>query len=179
MGPMNSSDRHMVRAKGKSSLPQAALPRHVARGNFGIDQSAPLISRKVIEISASPERVWEVMAAVNQWPDWNSTVSWVNSAGPLRVGSIFKWKSGGLRITSTVRLFELNHAIGWTGGAMGAFASHAWYLEETSSGVRVITEESMSGWLIRLFKPIVRMILSSSLQRWLFDLKKESEKFSR
>lgn len=95
--------------------------------------------------------------------------------GPLQVGCVFVWSTGGLRITSTIRELEPLAAIIWEGEALGMHARHAWKLTQQDSAVRVITEETMSGWLTAVLKLFNRDFLDSSLDRTLKALKKKAQ----
>ncbi len=71
-----------------------------------INHQAPLVARKEIVIQASPESIWNLLADINAWSQWQSDVSIARLEGPLAVGSIFRWKAGGLNITSTLQVVE-------------------------------------------------------------------------
>jgi hypothetical protein len=99
-------------------------------------------------------------------------------AGPLAIGSIFQFKSGGLTITATIQVVEPNQQIGWTGRASGTQASHVWRLTPRPNGTLLTTEESMEGWLVSLLKFIMPKFLERSLDTWLQSLKGKAESSS-
>jgi hypothetical protein len=73
-----------------------------------INHQAPLVSQKEMFIQASPEVIWKIHTAINDWPQWQPTINMANLESPLAIGSIFQWKSGGLTITSTIQVVEPN-----------------------------------------------------------------------
>jgi hypothetical protein len=99
--------------------------------------------------------------------------------GPLAAGSIFRWKSGGLTIASTIQVVEPNQQIGWTGKALGTRASHVWNLEPHNDGTMLTTEESMEGWLVAILKLFMPNFLERSLDTWLQSLKSKAEGSTR
>jgi hypothetical protein len=54
---------------------------------------------QAIEISASPYRVWEIIAALESWPDWTPTVDRLEllDPGALHVGQRARLAQLGLR----------------------------------------------------------------------------------
>ncbi|MDP8943946.1 MAG: SRPBCC family protein [Actinomycetota bacterium] len=52
-----------------------------------IDRHAPAIARAEIEIAASPETVWEVLAAIDRWPGWNPDVKSVSLSEAVAEGA--------------------------------------------------------------------------------------------
>jgi len=50
-----------------------------------------------------------------------------------------------------------------------------WILEPIAEGVLVRTEESFEGWLVRLLKGMMQIMLDTSLQTWLEHLKQQAE----
>ncbi len=140
-----------------------------------INHQAPLVAHKEIFIQASPEVVWKIHTAINDWPQWQPSMDMAKLEGPLAVGSIFQWKSGGLTINSTIQVVEPNQQIGWTGKALGTRASHIWILRSHNDGTMLTTEESMEGWLVSILKLIMPKFLESSLDTWLQSLKSKAE----
>jgi hypothetical protein len=94
----------------------------------------------------------------------------------LQAGTTFDWKNEGYKIHSTLHTVDSAAHIGWTGYAMGQFAIHNWTLEETPEGTRVIVEESMEGFLTRLFKKSFNKSLEKGMVNMLDLLKTECEK---
>jgi len=142
---------------------------------LNINPQAPLVARKEVFIQASPEVVWEIHTAIDDWPRWHPGVDTARLEGPLAAGSAFRWKSGGLSIASTLQVVEPNQRIGWTGRALGTRASQVWMFEAQGDGTMLRTEESMQGWLVGILKLLMPGFLEESLDTWLESLKREAE----
>ena len=39
-----------------------------------INQAAPVVASGTIEIAAGPEVVWDLLADIERWPEWNADV---------------------------------------------------------------------------------------------------------
>ena len=74
-----------------------------------------------------------------------SSLDGARADGPLEVGSVCHWQTGGLEITSTVEEVDAPHRIVWGGPAQGIVAVHLWVLSEIDGDVLVRTEESWEG----------------------------------
>jgi carbon monoxide dehydrogenase subunit G len=72
-----------------------------------------------VEIVASPEAVWDLIADIGGWPRWNPDVKEVSVQGEVAEGTVFRWKAGPGTITSTLRLVDRPRALGWTGRTFG------------------------------------------------------------
>ena len=141
-----------------------------------VNRQAPAVASDEIFIEASSETVWALQTDVNSWPRWRSDVSRAELEGGFEVGSVFRWRSGGLGVVSTVGEVEPGRRLGWTGRALGTRAAHTWTFEAREGGVLVLTEESFEGWLVRPLKGTMRKTLEGSLRTWLSDLKSEAER---
>lgn len=140
-----------------------------------INAKAPVIARHQITINASSETIWQILSDINHWHDWNPNISESKLEGSFVPYSIFRWKSGGTAILSTLQEVEPQRRISWTGKVIGTQAIHIWILEPHENGVRVRTEESFEGWLVRLSRGTMQKMLDTSLQTWLALLKKKAE----
>ena len=60
-------------------------------------------------------------------------------------------------------------------GPAGTSGSHAWHIEPTAAGCRVVTEESQTGLLLRLVGRGIRGELVASHEDWVQSLKRLSE----
>ena len=139
------------------------------------DELAPAIAESEIAIHAPLETVWRIQTDIDRWAEWNSKVQRSKLEGPFAVGSVFRWKSGGASIVSTLQEIEPMRRIAWTGEAMGARASHVWSFERRGDLVIVATRESFAGWWPRLFPGLTRLMLSTVLRAWLQSLKRRCE----
>lgn len=141
-----------------------------------INHKAPAIAAAEAHILAPLDVVWSVQTKIDEWSRWNPDVSQVDLRGPLRTGTEFHWKAGGVPISSVLQEVEPKRRITWTGRTLGIRAIHVWTFQETDRGVLVRTEESFDGLLARLLVGPVRRMLSSSLEKGLQALKAECER---
>ncbi len=141
-----------------------------------VDEHAPVVGSAEILISADPETVWDVLAAIDGWPAWNPDVKWVSIEGDITEGTQFRWKSGPGTLTSTLRRLERPSLIAWTGRTFGIDAVHVWRFEPRNGGAFVRTEESFDGVVARLFRRPLRKTLAGALEGGLRHLKAEAER---
>jgi len=141
-----------------------------------IHADAPVITKKSIVINVPIEKVWKIFCDVDNWNVWQKEIVSPKINGEFIAGTNFKWKSNGLNITSTLQTVEANKIVGWTGPAFGSFAIHTWYFTEQNGKTTVQVEESMEGWLVKLFKSKFQTGLDTSIEHWQNYLKIESEK---
>ena len=140
-----------------------------------INTEAPVITRDQILINASVEEIWEIQTDVSGWPAWQPDVDGAESEGPLEVGSVFRWETAGLDITSTVQEVDPPRRIVWSGPAQGISAVHVWTLEPQDAGVLVKTEESWEGEPVDAQVETMQGALDKSLRDWLQNLKRTAE----
>jgi hypothetical protein len=141
-----------------------------------LDRNAPAFAENQIFIQASPTEIWKIITDVNGWAHWNSLVAKSKLDRDFQVDVVFKWRSGGITITSTIAEVMLHKRIMWRGNVIGTKAVHVWEFEAKDSGVVVKTAETFDGWLVRLMKGPFQKTLNQTLQTWLQDLKSEAEK---
>jgi len=91
-----------------------------------INPRAPLVARKEIFIQASPEAVWKIQTDIGAWKEWQPDISKSQIDGELVPGSVFRWMSGGIAVTSTLQGVVPQQRIAWTGKALGSRARHIW-----------------------------------------------------
>lgn len=141
------------------------------QANMNINQEAPVVQSKEIVINATPQKVWKILTEIEKWGNWNAKINNVIIQGRPEVGVNFTWKTNGSKIKSTIHTYNQKTAFGWSGKTFGATAIHNWYLEPTVNGTKVIVEESMQGWLIKLMKKKMNTILEKDMVYWLEQLK--------
>ena len=129
-----------------------------------------------MEIAASPEAVWDLLADVRGWPRWNPDVKEVSLEGEVAEGTVFRWKAGPGTITSTLRVVDRPRALGWTGRTLGINAIHVWRFEEHGTTTLVSMEESFEGLIARLFRRRLQRQLDATTQAGLENLKAVAER---
>lgn len=141
-----------------------------------INNNAPVKCTKTIIINATPQKVWQVLTDINNWPGWQPNITKAQLNDTLQPGTTFDWKADGLKIHSALHTVQPCSQFGWTGYSMSLYAIHNWTLEETPEGTRVIVEESMEGFFARLFKKSLNKSLEKGMLNMLDLLKTECEK---
>ncbi|MFJ8039858.1 SRPBCC family protein [Kitasatospora sp. NPDC096147] len=144
--------------------------------NVHIDRTAPAVVELSTTVRAPLARLWELHTDVAAWPSWLPDVDSTETTGPLAVGSVFRWHTHGLDITSTVLELIPRHRIVWGGPAHGIEGVHVWTFEETADGeVTVRTEESWSGAPVDAEPEALGRALRQSLESWLDTLRTTAE----
>lgn len=141
-----------------------------------INKKAPVFAAGEIEIAASIETVWAVMADIDLWPAWNPDVKSASLEGELAKGSTFRWNAGPGTIISTLQQVERPRILAWTGKTLGIKAVHVWLLEPKGERTIVRTEESWNGTLPRIFRKAMQKTLQKTIDSGLQSLKAEAEK---
>jgi uncharacterized protein YndB with AHSA1/START domain len=141
-----------------------------------INRDAPAVASSEIDVQAPPEVVWDVLTDFERWPEWNPDVKSLSIEGPVAPGTQFRWNTGPLRITSTLREVKRPWSIGWTGKAFGIGAVHMWRFEPRQGGTLVHTEESWEGPLPGLLPGRMQKALQQSFDNAMPHLKAEAER---
>lgn len=145
-------------------------------GPKGIDQKAPVISRKEIFVAAPLSRVWQLHTDINNWPNWNKGITKAQLNGPLKAGRSFDWTAGGLAITSTISEVVPQQRLVWSGPAQGLMGIHVWTFKAVNGGVLLQTEESWDGEPVRAQPTLMQQTLDQSIQAWLGAIKQQAER---
>ena len=133
---------------------------------------------RVVEIDASPARVWEVLADLVRWPEWTPSVLTVEllDAGPLRTGQRARLHQPGYRpATWTVTAVAEGVSFVWETRAAGmrTVAGHA--LEPMAGGTRVTLSIDVSGPTVPLLGWLVMRATRKFVPLEAAGLKRRSE----
>jgi len=137
-------------------------------------RNCPIHVRNELDMAASPERVWAWLTRVTLWPTWyanSANIEIIEGSGPdLEAGTCFRWKTFGVTITSTVLEYVPDERIAWEAHAVGIDVYHAWVLQPSANGCRVLTEETQYGFLARIAKLLMPNRMCTYHQMWLEGL---------
>jgi len=144
-----------------------------------INSKAPVKCSRTVTVNASIEKVWTILTDISNWKTWQTDFGKSIMNGELKPGTTFDWESGGTKIHSALHTVEPFKYFGWTGKAYGLLAIHNWTLTETDGQTIVSVDESMEGFVAKLFRKSFNRNLEKGLQNWLSMLKQECEKQHR
>ncbi len=132
----------------------------------------------LIPAPPGPAFAWLIRAA--WWPRWypnaRDVVFFEGEPPDLKMGTRFRWKTFGIAIEARVLEFEPPSRIAWDARGLGVDAWHAWLLEPTPEGCRVVTEETQRGWLSRLNSLVFPHRMFRWHQNWLEGLREQATK---
>jgi hypothetical protein len=127
------------------------------------------------QIASSAERLWDLLADVKSWPEWQGTSYVDPPVGPLQKGSTFVAELGGHRWHLTVTRADRPQRLSWTGSQTGLEAIHDWEFVETEGKTRAASRDSLSGWMLLFVRRMVERKVSETDEKWLADLKAKAE----
>ena len=115
------------------------------------------------------------MTDIKNWASWQTDISQPKLNGALKPQTTFDWKTGGVKIHSTLHTVVPFKEFGCTGKTLGMFAIHNWTVTDSNGKTTVTVDESMEGFLASLFKKSFNKNLEKGMQNWLELLKRECE----
>lgn len=139
-------------------------------------RNAPAFAEEDVTVNAPVQEVWDVLAGLDQWPAWNTSVTSMKIHGPVLPGTEFHWVAGGMKIRSRIEEVQPLNRIAWSGKTMGIRAIHVWALSQDGDSTRVHTEESFQGLIVHLLARRMKSELSKALKQGLGALKSEAER---
>lgn len=133
---------------------------------------------KVVDVTASPERAWDVLADLPRWPEWTASMTRLTplDAAPLGVGSRVRVEQPNLRpIVLEIVTWEPGRGFAWRGRQPGVrvFADHR--LAPAPGGFRMTLSLRYGG----LLGPVVGLLARRLAERYMAmeaeGLKRRSE----
>lgn len=120
----------------------------------------------VLEIHATPERVWEVLTGFGDYPAWNPIIPSIRGGTTLGDRVAFRIRLEGLpelRLVARVVRSDRAREFAWAGGVRGVFlADHAFRLEPVGdSQTRLVHTETFAGVLPLAMGPLLGNIQRS------------------
>jgi hypothetical protein len=139
-----------------------------------IQPHASVKSSAEITINAPPQKVWQLLSDIPDWPKWQPGIIETSMPGKLQPGTLFTWNAGGMTVHSKLALVEPYTRLSWTGNVFNAHAIHVWTLEPLPGGRTLVkTDESLNGFLLSFMYSSDD--LAKSHQVWLNSLKRKAE----
>ncbi len=141
--------------------------------------SALVFAQNTIDVAASAQTAWSLLINCVRWPRWYkhcTDVSILRGGPSLSAGSQFRFKTLGFYFEPEIVTFEPDRLLVWSAkGPAGTSGAHAWFIEPTRGGCRVITEESQRGALLYVMRARTRRELLTMHAEWLRSLKELAE----
>ncbi|KAJ4245737.1 hypothetical protein NW762_013861 [Fusarium torreyae] len=141
--------------------------------------SAAVFAHNEVHINASPERVWSLLIDCTKWPQWYkhcTDVSVLDGGHVLQKDATFRFKTLRTYFQPKVVIFEPYTSLVWEAqGPAWTSGAHAWHIEPSATGCKVITEEAQRGLLLSVIGGRVKKNLEFNHEDWLQSLKALAE----
>ena len=158
---------------GTSPDPRIAWPAGHA------PSSAVVFAHNTVEIAAAPQKVWALLTDCVAWPRWYrhcSNVSILKGGPRLQRGSKFRFRTLRTDFEPEVTTAQPARLLIWTAnGPAGTSGAHAWLIEPTPRGCRVVTEEAQKGLLLHVVGRRLQAELLTNHEDWVQSLKRLAE----
>jgi uncharacterized membrane protein len=129
------------------------------------------------DIDAAPQRVWDVMSAVERWPEWTESMTSVQLLeGSLALGKTARVKQPRLpAATWRVTAYDAGEGFVWEARSLGTLTVAGHRIEPRGPGSRVTLTIRQTGGLVPLFAPITSRFVRRYMEMEAAGLKKRSE----
>lgn len=129
-----------------------------------------------LEVQAKAAKVWDILARIEAWPEWQATpYARLKAPPPIKEGSMFEFRLGGIKWKGVVTKAQRPQKLAWTSRALGLRATHEWDLQESDGMTIVETRASLSGWMTSTLLFWTPTLIQSLNERALLALKAIAE----
>ncbi|HEY1271843.1 MAG TPA: SRPBCC family protein [Terriglobales bacterium] len=135
-----------------------------------------------IDIAAGPDRVWQVLADVERWPEWTPSMLSVKrlDSGPFRLGSEALIRQPRLpRVVWRVTEFEPGRSFTWEARSWGALTVASHRIIPQAGGLRVKLAVEQTGLLVPLFGPWISKVTRQYMSMEAQGLRQRCEALKR
>ena len=138
-----------------------------------INENAGIKDRHSIIINTPVKKVWALIEAIENWPDWNSVVKRISIDGDVEEGTEFTWNLNGTKIDSQVERLQVQNILSCTGRSRWIKSIFVWQVESDDDQTIVTLSVSMQGLFSTFFKS--HQNVYNDILGWLECLKTKAE----
>ena len=138
-----------------------------------INENAGIRDSHSIIINADIDRVWNIIADMESWPEWNPEVKKVNVEGELSEGTYFSWTQGRTSGKSQIQAVKKPALLSWTSKARFVNRIYVWTFESDESQTIATVSASFQGTFVVIVENHQKVY--HELLNWLELLKNKAE----
>ena len=139
----------------------------------------PIVVENEVVITASAQRVWDLLADVERWPSWWRACRWVRVESRDRSGRAksFRWRAHPVELHSRVTASDRGHLFAFDADGLGVHAERTFTLQALPDGrrIKVVSYETQVGWLAWLGRLILAPRLHAVNDACFADLARAAE----
>lgn len=141
--------------------------------NGKINENAGIRDSHSIIINADIDKVWNVLADMENWPSWNPDVKKVKVEGDIEEGTYFNWTQGRTHGRSQIQSVKKPATLSWTSKARWVKRIYVWTLESDEGQTIATVSASFQGTFVVLAENHQKVY--HELLNWLELLKNKTE----